>query len=248
MSTPIPLLCAAFLFVGEPCDCAPFGYLNQPAYSIDKKPRLPVQPYQPQPGDVLLFSDPTIIWGLLYTIALTSAPGHSGLVVQLEDGQLGILEAGYDDKPWVRVVSLEQRLSQFPGTIWVRQRKTPITAEQSRILTWFANEIDGHRYGVFRLFCQLTVFRNRGPLRTYVLGKPQGVRKTYICSEAVMEALVAAALIDTETARPSATFPRDLFFDRSPNLYINRHPPLASDWEVPALWRATTTVEVQRRP
>ncbi len=43
-------------------------------------------------------------------------------------------------------------------------------------------------------------------------------------------------MTDADTARPSATFPRDLFFDRSLNPYLNRHPPLGDGWDPPALW------------
>jgi len=239
MGTSATLLCAAFLMVGDPEPQPHFGCLNQPAFSIDKKPRLPMTLYEPQAGDVLLYSDANVVWGMLYAIALTSAPGHSGLVVRLDDGEMAVLEAGYNDKPWVRVVPLAERLQQYPGTIWVRQRRTPISEEQSRIITCFAQTIDGHRYGVIRLLGQMTPFRARGPVRTHFLGKPVGIRNTYICSEAVLEALAAAGLTDAEATRPTATYPRDLFFERGTNIYVNRHPPLAADWEVPALWRRT---------
>jgi hypothetical protein len=233
----IPLICAAFMITGVPESDAAYGYLCKPAYSIDKQLRLPMTRYEPEPGDVLLYSNPNFIWGTLYAIAFTSAPGHAGLVVRMENGEIGVLEAGYDDKPWVAVVPLKSRLPTYEGRIWVRKRKTPITAEQSKILRDFSCTIDGRRYGVLRLLLQMTPLRNRGPLRTAFIGKPQGVRKTYICSEAVLEGLTIAGLIDFETSRPSATYPRDLFFDCSPNPYVNRHPPLACDWEVPALWR-----------
>jgi hypothetical protein len=237
MSSAMPLLCAAFVMSGDPEQPARFGYLNQPAYTIDKCLRLPMSAYEPQPGDVLLFSNPNLFWGLCYAIALTTAPGHAGLVVRMSDGRLGVLEAGANDKPWVGLTPLEQRLPEYKGTIWARRRKAPITDEQSRILTCFAETVDGRRYGVVRLLLQMTVFRNRGPLRTWLLGKPRGLRNAYICSEVVLEGLVVAGLLDEETTRPSATFPRDLFFDRSPNLYVSRHPPLKCDWEAPALWR-----------
>ena len=38
------------------------------------------------------------------------------------------------------------------------------------------------------------------------------------------------------SARPSATYPHDLFFDQSYNLYISHHLPLACDWYPPARW------------
>jgi hypothetical protein len=112
-----------------------------------------------------------------------------------------------------------------------------VTADQSTCLTDFAETVDGHRYGVIRLLGQLTPLRSRGPLRTAFMGKPKGVRSTYICSEAVLEALVMAGLLDAETTRPSATYPRDMFFDSSPNPYINKHLKLQCDWEAPRLWQ-----------
>jgi len=74
-------------------------------------------------------------------------------------------------------------------------------------------------------------------LRTWFLGKSSGPdRSAYFCSELVTEALVAAGLIDAKTARPAATYPRDLFMDHSYNLYINKHLKLAPDWDPPAHW------------
>jgi len=235
--TTISLLCSTLAVVGGPSESPQFGYLNQPAYSIDKCPRPPFVAYRPQPGDIILYSDSNIAWATLYAIAGTGAPGHSGLVTRMSDGELGVLEAGYNDKPWVRFIRLDERLPSYKGTCWVRRRKSPISAEQSQILTEFAETIDGHRYGVLRLLAQLTPIRKRGPLRLYVMGKARGVRDTYICSEAVLEGLVLAGLLDAETTRPSATYPRDLFFDSSPNRYLNRHFKLCGDWEIPQLWR-----------
>ena len=53
-----------------------------------------------------------------------------------------------------------------------------------------------------------------------------------------MEALVWAGALDKETTQPSATYPRDIFFDRSPNPYINKHPNLSDCWYPPARFTA----------
>jgi hypothetical protein len=195
--------------------------------------------YCPQPGDVVLYSNTDIMWSTLYALALTGSPGHSGLIVRMDDGRLGVMEAGYDDTIWNRLVPLDERFTPYKGTIWIRKRKAPICKQQSRILTEFAEALDGHRYAVGRLLGQVTPLRSRGPLRTAFVGKPKGFRRHYTCSEAVLEGLVMAGLIDPKTARPAATYPRDLFFDRSPNLYINRHPPLIDGWEPPAMWSSS---------
>jgi hypothetical protein len=237
-ATGMTLLCTALAVVGDPPPECRYGYLNQPAYSIDRCLRPPLTPYRPQPGDIILYSDANFVWSTLYFLGGTGAPGHSGLVVRLPGGELGVLEAGLNDKPWVRLVPLAERLRSYGGTAWVRRRCCPVAPEQALALTEFAAAIDGRRYGVLRLLSQLTPLRSRGPLRTIFLGKPRGLRDSYICSEAVLEALVYAGLLDAATTRPSATYPRDLFFDRSLNPYINRHLRLDRAWEPPALWRA----------
>jgi len=235
--TTLVLFSSACMAIGASDESSRFGHLAQPAYSLDKCVRLPLKPYQPQPGDILLFSDANIFWATLYAFGGTGAPGHSGLVIQQSDGELGVLEAGYNDKPWVRINPLDRRLREYKGRCWVRQRLKPISAEQSAILTEFSETINGRHYGLLRLLGQLTPLRSRGPLRTYVVGKPKGVRSTYICSEAVLEGLVLAGLLDAKTTRPSATYPRDIFFDSSCNLYLKKHLNLSCDWAVPALWQ-----------
>jgi hypothetical protein len=69
------------------------------------------------------------------------------------------------------------------------------------------------------------------------MGKPVGPGHKYVCVQVVVEALVYAGLVDAKTARPSATYAQDLFYDRSRNPYIDRHPPLAGQgWCGPQLW------------
>lgn len=232
----ITFLCCPLLLIGEPEEPR-FGYLDQPAYSIDKQRRGPSTRYLPEPGDVLLLSNTNWVWQAAYFVSGTGSPGHSGLVAKMDDGRIGLLEAGYNEEPWVRFTPLDERLHNYPGTIWVRRRKTPIENEQAQTLTEYGQTINGKRYGVVRLLAQLTPFRTRGPLRTEFVGKPKGIRSSYICSEAVLEGLVLAGLLDAETTRPSATYPKDMFFDESLNPYIDKHLPLKADWEVPSLWK-----------
>jgi hypothetical protein len=112
----------------------------------------------------------------------------------------------------------------------------PLTAEESARLTAFALRQEGKRFALIRVAAQLTPFRSRGPLRTAFMGGPHGDRCSYFCSELVMEACVAAGLLDPTTTRPAATFPGDLFFDCSRNPYINAHLDLAGAWYPPARW------------
>ena len=134
--------------------------------------------------------------------------------------------------------------------MWVRRRAVPLTPEQSARLTEFALSCDGKRFGIGRLALQLTPLRTRGPVRTAFVGKPHGLdRQSYFCSELVVEAMVYAGLIDGRTARPSATYPRDLFFDASINRYLDKHLKLYPDWDPPARWTSTPMPEVaEARP
>ena len=146
-------------------------------------------------------------------------------MVARRDGSLAVLEAGPFDTLWVRRLDVLPHLKKYTdiGRVWIRQRKTPLTAEQSRCLTEFSERADGKRFALIRLGGQLTVFRKRGPLRTYFIGKPEGDKASYFCSELVTEACCAAGILDPERTRPSATYPHDLFFGRSFNPFIDKH-------------------------
>src|SRR5262249_12484550 len=75
------------------------------------------------------------------------------------------------------------------------------------------------------------------PLRTYFMGGPHGPNRcSYFCSETVLEACIYAGLLDAKNTRPSATFPRDMFFDNSLNLFLKTHFTLAPCWYPPGRW------------
>ncbi|QVL32921.1 hypothetical protein KIH39_03110 [Telmatocola sphagniphila] len=223
-----------------PASAAPYGFTWQPAYSIDKQARPPLNAYQPQAGDIILYSDTNFVWTLLYLIARTQpVPGHAGLVVKMPDGEMGILEAGYNDKPITKVTPITKRFYEYKGTIWIRKRKSPIGETESNALTHFAYSVAEHPYAIGRFALQLTPFRSRGLLRTNYLGKPKGLQGRYMCAEIVLEALVYAGLLSAESTRPAATYPTDMFYDKSPIPYINKNLNLSSmGWEIPAMWTA----------
>lgn len=214
----------------------PFGYLYQPAYDTDAVVRPPARYYDPQPGDVLLLSNTGPLWSTLYALAGTWKPGHAAVVARMPGGRLGMFEAGFNDTLWTRFTPLDYRINAYQGYVWVRRRKVPLTEDENHRLTAFALDAADRRYGLLSFAAQITPFRTRGPLRTFFVGKPRGPGYLYCCSEAIMEALVYAELVDARTARPSATYPRDMFFDDSVNLYVHLHPPLIDGWEAPALW------------
>jgi hypothetical protein len=148
------------------------------------------------------------------------------------------LEAGPHDTTHIELVDLLSQLRAYEeeGPVWVRRRRTPLTPEQSAQLAAFALRQEGKRFALVRLGGQLTPFRSRGPLRTRFAGKPHGDRRSYICSELVLETCLAAGLLDPATTRPAATFPRDMFFDHSLNPYINKTLDLLPGWYPPARW------------
>jgi hypothetical protein len=225
--------------VGEPDQSvvAP-SFLYEPAYHLDKKLRGHARAYVPQPGDIMMYTDSSIFWEITHDLAGAFEPHGSGIVVQRPDGTLGILEAGPNDTHYVRILDTLPHLREYEGRgpVWIRKRKTPLTAEQSACLTAFAMRQEWKKFALIRLGGQLTPLRCRGPLRTFILGKPRGDRDGYFCSELVTEAMCAGGLIDPKTARPAATYPHDLFYDWSFNLYLLTHFTLAPCWEPPARW------------
>src|SRR5262245_35145692 len=217
-------VCAGFVPSTEPACIG--SYLYQPVFCEDFVLRGPARPYSPQPGDLMFSADGSLFWLIGHNLAGTSHPTHSGVVFKRRDGSIAILEAGPHDTLFLRTLDAIPHLKSYEdeGRVWLRRRAVPLTEEESARLTEFAEIQDGKRFALMRLCVQLSPFRPRGPLRTRFLGKPHGPdQRKYYCSELVMEALVYAGLTDAETARPAATYPRDIFLEKSLNPYLNRH-------------------------
>ena len=214
------------------------SYLWQPAFELDHCLRGPARSYEPQPGDIVMAADTSKFWKAMHNLAGTGDPTHSMIVFAQPNGMMGILEAGPHDTLKCRTLDALPHMMSYEaeGRVWVRRRAVPLTPEQSARLTEFAMAADGRQFALARLAGQLTASRTRGPVRTWFVGKPHGLnRDSYFCSELVCEASVYAGLMDPHTTRPSATYPRDLFMDHSPNLYLNRHFKLAPCWDPPAM-------------
>ena len=239
----LAILSSFLMMAGCPGSVSPAfpggSYLYQPAFCIDEVLRLPAEPYLPQPGDIMLRLDHSIFWRVTHYLALAFDPNGSAIVFARPDGTLAILEAGPMDTHWIRTLDLLPHLKEYEdiGRVWIRRRRVPLTPEQSQRLTEFALAQDGKRFALFRLGVQLTPFRSRGPLRTYFVGCPHGGnRRSYFCSELVSEACVASGVLDPARTRPSATYPRELFFGRSFNCFLNRHLEINAGWFPPARW------------
>jgi hypothetical protein len=215
------------------------SYLYQPSYCMDKKLRAPAEAYLPRPGDIMLATDDNLFWKITHDLALAFEPHGSGIFFERSSGGgVAILEAGPNDTLFIRNLDALPHLVEYAnkGPVWVRKHRLPLTDDQSAKLTAFAECQNGKWFALPRLGLQLTPFRARGPLRTYVMGKSNPNRISYYCSELVTEAMVAADLLDRDIARPSATYPHDLFFEHSFNLYIDRHYHLGDCWHPPARW------------
>ncbi|MCI0702087.1 MAG: hypothetical protein L0241_13470 [Planctomycetia bacterium] len=234
----------ALVGAGKPEPCGSF--LWQPAFAEDDILRAPTRPYTPQPGDIVMSADGSVFWLLMHNLAGTSHPTHSMIVFAMPDGRMGIVEAGPHDTLKCRVLEALPHMLTYEaeGRVWVRRRAVPLTPEESARLTEFALTVDERRFALVRLAGQLTPFRTRGPIRTAFVGKPQGIgRSNYYCSELIVEACVYAGLMNPCTARPGATYPRDLFFDSSHNPYLKKHLKLAPAWDPPARWTSWTPAE-----
>ncbi len=259
------LIVASILGIGGPpviSHEAAGSYLYQPSYCIDKVLRGPAEVYVPQPGDIMLATDDNFFWKLTHALAFAFEPHNSAIVFARPDGSLAVLEAGptdvmqarpqeilmpfeklgrrvgSNDTVWVMALDLFPHLQEYEskGPVWIRRRRVPLTEEESCRLTEFALRQEGKRFALSRLMGQLTPVRTRGPLRTWFLGKPHGDRSKYFCSELVTESCVAAGLIDAANARPSATYPHDLFVEKSLNLFLRHHFDLSPCWYPPARW------------
>jgi hypothetical protein len=217
------------------------SYLYQPAYCLDDVLRGPAEWYVPQPGDIFLATDRQRWARVGHWLAGGAGVHHSGIIFLRSDGRPALLEAGPFTS--LRVETLDpcthMRKHVCAGDrVWIRRRCLPLTPEQSARLTAFAEAQEGKPFAAVRLAAQVTPLRSRGPLRTWFVGGPHGDRRSYFCSELVTECCVAAGLLGAATARPSATYPRDLFFGRSLNPYLDRHLGLEPGWLPPARWTA----------
>ncbi len=216
------------------------SYICQPAYARDWELRGPIETYVPQPGDIFLATDQRLWFRWGHLIAGANGLHHSGLVIAMPDGGLGLIEAGPFNKTEVEVMNPNHHMSNHAAVgdrVWIRRRKVPLTPDQSARLTAFALGQNGKPFALARWFGQITPLRTRGPIKTWFVGQPKGDRSHWFCSELVTECCVAGGIMTWATARPSATYPSDLFWGSSYNLYLNGHlGELEQGWHPPARW------------
>lgn len=218
------------------------GYLDQPAFAVDKVFRPPQVPYEPQPGDIFFGIRPKLSERIALVAVGAFHPSHSGIMIRNPDGCIGLLESGCQEKKAVMVGDPARTMSAYlsQDRCWIRRRCVPLTPEQDCRLTEHGMKQVGKRFAQVRMYGQATILRSRGPLRTFVVGRSHGTdRISYFCDELVTELIIAAGLMDARDCRPAATFAHDLFWDQSFNPYLNRHFKLGPNgWCPPAQWRA----------
>jgi hypothetical protein len=186
--------------------------------------------YVPHAGDLVLFRTGSFFFRAAYRITVTGPPTHVGIVVVLPDGAAAILES-VDRHTGVRLMSLPGRLQTYPGQVWVRRMRTPLTPEQSAGLTQFAIEQEGKRFASHRLILPalLPLLRCRQMARLWP-DKDYQSRRSWFCSELVAAACVRIGLFPASRIRPWCTFPLDFYHDDLLDL--------SEDWEPPLVWKA----------
>lgn len=214
------------------------SFLYQPAFCVDHELRGPAVPYDPQPGDIFLCTGKEMWAKVGHRLADTAAPQHSGIVFARSYGSLALLEAGPNNSLHCASHDLIPQLLSYADheRVWIRRRNVPLTPEQSAALTAFACSVEGKRFALVRMLAQITPIRCRGRFKTQYVGGPHGTNRwSYFCSELVAEACIAAGLLDCVNTRPAAMYPRELFFGRSDNRWIDEHLDM-SEWDAPARW------------
>jgi hypothetical protein len=185
--------------------------------------------YEPQEGDLIFPTRDTLLYTLIYPIARSFHPFHSGVVVRRVTGELALLENG--GAGW-RVGTLQPLPSRLhheyeegKARIWIRKIRAPLTPEQSRALTTFAEGHLGHSFVNFCGLARLALPGRVGP-RTY----PD--QKSWFCSEVVAQALISSGILSPNRVLPQSVTPYELMRDR-------RGVDLSDKWTGPYVYSPT---------
>src|SRR5262249_6725310 len=89
----------------------PNGVLFQPSFEVDHELRQPPKAYTPKVGDIYLASEGGWFIRFGHRMAQTGAPNHSGIVIQMPDGKLAMLEGGPGGKPYIGIVDLVPQIT-----------------------------------------------------------------------------------------------------------------------------------------
>jgi hypothetical protein len=208
--------------LGSPVQQA--GYVAVP---LDAQ-RTQMQPYVPQPGDLLLYDDFNPLFHFAFWVVHTAPPTHTAIVVARADGSSASLELTGPRVLTAKVsmVDVEPRLAHYPGIVMVRRLRQPLTAEQSRELTRFAEAQVGKSFAVGRVALQATLLSPRFGLGRSLFGHTYLDRDRWFCSELVVAACATCGVLDPRAHCGNAIYPRDLAVDEALDLSRWYHPPV----------------------
>src|SRR5439155_1027983 len=108
---------------------------------------------------------------------------------------------------------LEPRLHGFDGTILIRRLRKPLTPENAKQLTQFAQAQEGKAYAMGRLVMQATPLRPRSLPFAQYFGRTVLDRDRWICSELVVAAAAAGGIWERDAFPANLMYPRDLCYD-----------------------------------
>jgi hypothetical protein len=122
-------------------------------------------------------------------------------------------------------MEVEERFRTYPGDVAVRRIRKPLTPEQSRDLTQFAEGEVGKRFALWRCILLGTPFCPRTGWRREYFGHTYPTRNRWFCSELVVAAGTSAHLFDGKRFPANATVPRDLAVDELMDISDLYHSP-----------------------
>ena len=237
MSFHLPLMLAACLLGSEERGKEAGSYLRTVFKAADGTLSEVVEVYIPHPGDLVMYDDHSKIWDRLYRMVGTEPPDHSGIVIDRLDGTPAVLESGPDNGIRVRILDLYPRFQNYPGTIYIRRVRAPLTPEKTAELTQFALAQEGKRYAWGRLLLQGTPCKCREGWRADYFAKTYLDRSSWLCSELVVAAGTVAGLFDPNIHKANRIYPRDIIDDNTYDLIPIWH--LAGMWSrTPERWHA----------
>ena len=196
------------------------GYL----WSVDNQQACP---YELREGDLILATSKDKFYSVIWTLARTGHPYHSALVVRRSSGELEVFEVGGAGArsstlrhPVDRLTALMQEYAGHDPAAWVRQRRVPLTPDESARLTRFAETQVGKGFVTNQEFGRMVLPRGRSSLSGGI------DQSRWFCSELIVGAMVYAGLLPEPTPNPGRIMPRDMFFDSRIDLSGSWNPPL----------------------
>jgi hypothetical protein len=208
------------------------SYLWSADWRPDGTCRVQAEPYVPQPGDIIFFSNPIpVVDYVLYWLAGSAPdPEYCVMVIATADGAPALLECAPDTGPvpvpLVCIAEPYKRMQEYCGSIHVRRLKCPLTPEQSAALTEFATNQKGKPMALLRCAALVTPFNARGSLRSKLFGKTDLHRHAWSCSELTVAAGTVAGLFDPQRHKANTILPHDLFDDKVYDLSDTWYPAL----------------------